>query len=85
MIAKGNRNAAVMESIKKNTAVYFAATGGCGALISKSIKKYTVLAYADLGPEALAAMEVEDFPVTVVADCYGGDQYKEGTKAFAEI
>lgn len=85
MIAKGNRNKAVMESIKKNCAVYFAATGGAAALIAKSIKKYTVLAYADLGPEALAAMEVVDFPVTVVADCYGGDQYKEGTAPYAEI
>jgi len=85
MIAKGNRSQAVMDSIKKNTAVYFASTGGAGALLAQRIKSYTVIAYGDLGPEALAAMDVEDFPATVVADCYGGDQYKEGMKPYAEI
>lgn len=83
MIAKGNRSKAVLESMQKNTAVYFAATGGAGALLAQRIKSYDVIAYADLGPEALAAMHVEDFPVTVVADCYGGDLYKEGIKAYA--
>ena len=63
MIAKGNRSKAVLESMQKNTAVYFAATGGAGALLAQRIKSYDVIAYADLGPEALAAMQVEDFPV----------------------
>jgi len=85
MIAKGNRSKAVLDSIKKNGAIYFAATGGAGALLSKRIKTYTVLAYGDLGPEALAVMDVEDFPATVVADCYGGDLYKEGIKPYAEL
>ncbi len=84
MIAKGNRSQAVMDSIKKNGAIYFAATGGAGALLSQRIKTYTVLAYGDLGPEALAVMDVVDFPVTVVADCHGGDLYKEGIKPYAE-
>lgn len=84
MIAKGNRSKAVLDSMQKNTAVYFAATGGAGALLAQRIKSYDVIAYADLGPEALAAMHVEDFPATVVADCHGGDLYKEGIKAYAK-
>lgn len=82
MIAKGNRNQAVKDSMKKNTAVYFAATGGAGALLSQRVKSYTVLAYADLGPEALAAMDVENFPVIVVGDCEGADFYQEGKKPY---
>ena len=85
MIGKGNRSQAVMDAIKDNGCVYFAATGGAGALLSRCIKKYTVLAYPELGPEAFAAMEVEDFPATVVADCYGGDQYKEGSRPYCTI
>ena len=85
MIGKGNRSQAVMDTIKDNGCVYFAATGGAGALLSRCIKKYTVLAYPELGPEAFAAMEVEDFPATVVADCYGGDQYKEGSRPYCTI
>ncbi|MBQ9105808.1 MAG: Fe-S-containing hydro-lyase [Mailhella sp.] len=83
MIGKGNRSQAVMDSIVKNEAVYFAATGGAAALIARSIRKYTVLAWPELGTEAFAAMEVEDFPVTVVADCHGGDLYTEGKKMYA--
>ena len=83
MIGKGNRNKAVMDAIVKNECVYFAATGGAAALIARSIKKYTVLAWPELGPEAFAAMEVEDFPVIVVADCAGGDLYEEGRKEYA--
>ena len=85
MIGKGNRSKAVMDSIKNNTCVYFAATGGAGALISRCIRKYTVLAWPELGPEAFAAMEVEDFPATVVADCFGGDQYAEGSRPYCSI
>ena len=72
MIGKGNRSKNVMDAIRSNVCVYFAATGGAAALISRCITSYTVLAWPELGPEALAAMEVKDFPVTVVADCYGG-------------
>ena len=85
MIAKGNRNQAVIDSMKKNTAVYFAATGGAGALLAQRIKSYTVLAYAELGPEALAVMEVENFPVIVVGDSEGRDLYKEGKKPYEQI
>ncbi len=85
MIAKGSRSQAVKDSMKANTAVYFAATGGAGALLAKRIKSYDVLAYGELGPEALAAMHVEDFPVVVVGDCYGGDLYEEGVKEYAEV
>ena len=85
MIGKGNRSQAVMDAIRNNCCVYFAATGGAGALLSRCIKKYTVLAFPELGPEAFAAMEVEDFPATVVADCYGGDQYKEGSRPYCTI
>ena len=85
MIGKGNRSRAVMDAIRDNVCVYFAATGGAAALISRSIRAYTVLAWPDLGTEALAAMEVKDFPVTVVADCFGGDQYEEGAKPYRRV
>ena len=85
MIGKGNRSASVMDAIRNNVCVYFAATGGAGALLSRCIKSYTVLAWPELGPEALAAMEVENFPATVVADCYGTDLYEEGKKPYQHI
>ena len=85
MIGKGNRSRAVMDAIRDNVCVYFAATGGAAALISRCIRSYTVLAWPELGPEALAAMEVEDFPVTVVADCFGTDLYEEGRKPYQHI
>jgi fumarate hydratase subunit beta len=78
MIGKGNRSAAVKEAMKKYKAVYFAAIGGAGALIAKSIKKSEVVAYPELGAEAVLKLEVEDFPVTVINDIYGGDLYDEG-------
>ena len=78
MIGKGNRSQAVKEAMKKHRAVYFAAIGGAGALISKSIKKADVIAYDELGAEAVRRLEVEDFPVTVINDIYGGDLYQEG-------
>lgn len=83
MIGKGNRSQEVIESMKKHKAVYFGATGGAGALIAKRIKKARIVAYEDLGPEAIRILEVEDFPVTVVNDCNGNDLYKEGIKKFA--
>ncbi len=78
MIGKGNRSQAVKDAIKKYKAIYFAAIGGAGALISKSIKKAEVIAYEDLGAEAIRRLEVENFPATVINDIYGGDLYEEG-------
>ena len=78
MIGKGMRSQAVKDAIKQYKAVYFAAIGGAGALISKSIKKSEVIAYEELGAEAVRRLEVEDFPVTVINDMYGGDLYQEG-------
>jgi fumarate hydratase subunit beta len=84
MIGKGYRTPAVVEAMKKHGVVYFAATGGAGALIAKTIKKYEVLAYEDLGPEALAAMTVEDFPVIVVIDSEGNNFYEAGQKQYRQ-
>ena len=78
MIGKGVRSPAVKDAMKKYKAVYLAAVGGAGALISKSIKKSEVIAYEELGAEAIGRLEVEDFPVTVINDIYGGDLYQEG-------
>ena len=82
MIGKGTRSQAVKDAMKQYEAVYFGAIGGAGALISKSIKKSEVIAYEELGAEALRRLEVEDFPVTVVNDIYGGDLYQEGKAKF---
>ena len=78
MIGKGARSPAVKDAMREHKAVYFAAIGGAGALLSRSIKKAKVVAYEDLGAEAIRQLEVEDFPVTVVNDIYGGDLYQEG-------
>ncbi len=78
MIGKGMRSQAVKDAMKEYKAVYLAAVGGAGALISKSIKKAEVVAYEELGAEAVLRMEVEDFPATVINDIYGGDLYEEG-------
>lgn len=78
MIGKGNRTQAVKDAMKKYKAVYFAAIGGAGALISKSIKKAEVIAYEDLGAEAIRRLEVENFPATVINDIYGDDLYEQG-------
>jgi len=78
MIGKGNRSQDVREAIVKHRAVYFAATGGAAALIAQRIKKAETVAYPELGAEAVLKLEVEDFPVIVVNDMYGGDAYEEG-------
>ena len=78
MIGKGMRSPAVKEAMKQYRAVYFAAIGGAGALISKAIKTSEVIAYEELGAEAVLRLEVEDFPVIVINDIYGGDLYEEG-------
>ena len=76
MIGKGKRSQAVKEAIVRNGAVYFAAVGGAGALLSKSITKSEVIAYDDLGTEAIRKLEVKDFPVIVVIDSEGTDLYE---------
>ena len=78
MIGKGLRSQAVKDAMVKHKAVYLGAIGGAGAIISRSIKKAEVIAYEELGAEALRRLEVEDFPVTVVNDIYGGDLYEQG-------
>lgn len=82
MIGKGVRSTTVREALKKHKAVYFAATGGAGALIAKNIKAARIIAYEDLGPEAIRELEVEDLPVIVANDAYGGDLYEEGMKKY---
>ncbi|MAF85008.1 MAG: fumarate hydratase [Dehalococcoidales bacterium] len=83
MIGKGMRSPTVKEAMKKHQAVYLAAIGGAGAIISKSIKKSEVVAYEELGTEAVRRLEVEGFPVTVINDIYGGDLYLEGKAQYA--
>jgi fumarate hydratase subunit beta len=83
MIGKGNRAKPVREAMQKHKAVYFGAIGGAGALIAKSIKKADVVAYDDLGAEALRRLEVEDFPAIVINDIYGGDAYEDGVKQYS--
>ena len=85
MIGKGNRSTAVKEAIKKYRAVYFAAIGGAGALVARRIKKAEVVAYDELGAEALRRLEVEDFPVTVINDIYGNDLYEEGKARYRRV
>lgn len=83
MIGKGLRTQEVKDAMIKYKAVYFAAIGGAGALISKSIKKAEVIAYDDLGAEALRRLEVENLPATVINDIHGGDLYEEGKAKYA--
>ena len=83
MIGKGNRSMPVREAMQKHRAIYMSAIGGAGALIAKSIKKADVIAYDDLGAEALRRLEVEEFPAIVVNDIYGGDAYEDGMKKYS--
>jgi fumarate hydratase subunit beta len=85
MIGKGQRTQAVLDAIKKYNVVYFAAIGGAGALISKCIKKADIIAYEELGAEALRKLEVVDFPVIVINDIYGGDLYQQGKAKYRII
>jgi fumarate hydratase subunit beta len=82
MIGKGNRSLPVREAMQQHKAIYLGAIGGAGALIAKSIKAAKVVAYEDLGAEALRRLEVEDFPAIVVNDIYGGDAYEDGLKQY---
>lgn len=77
MIGKGKRSIEVIDSIKKNNAVYFAAIGGAGALLSKCIKESTVIAYDDFGTEAIRKLKVENLPVIVVIDSNGNNMYEQ--------
>ena len=83
MIGKGNRSMPVREAMQVHKAIYMAAIGGAGALIAKSIKQAVVVAYDDLGAEALRRLEVEDFPAIVVNDIYGGDAYEDGLRQYS--
>lgn len=84
MIGKGARSKEVIENLQKYNAVYFGATGGAAALISKTIKKAEVIAFDELGPEAVRRLEVEDMPVIVINDSKGKDLYVEGRNAWAK-
>lgn len=84
MIGKGYRADTVVDSMKKNGAVYLVAIGGAAALIAKTIKAYNIVAYGDLGPEALARMEVVDFPAIVAIDSQGRNFYHEGQKVYQQ-
>jgi len=82
MIGKGKRNNDVINAMKEHGAVYFGAIGGCGALLSQCIKKSEVIAYEDLGAEAIRRLEVENFPVTVIIDSEGNNLYETGPAAY---
>ncbi|NNU77905.1 Fe-S-containing hydro-lyase [Clostridium estertheticum] len=82
MIGKGLRSKTVVDSMKKNGAIYFAAIGGAGALISKSIKECEIIAFEDLGPEAVRKLTVVDFPAVVVIDSEGNNLYETERKKY---
>lgn len=82
MIGKGKRSKEVLDAVVRNESVYFAAVGGAGALLSKCIKSSEVVAYDDLGTEAIRKLEVENFPVIVVADCEGNNLYETAIKEY---
>ena len=78
MIGKGMRSQTVKDALKQYKAVYFGAVAGAGAYLSKRVKSATLVAYEDLGPQAILRLDLVDFPVTVINDSYGGDLYEEG-------
>jgi fumarate hydratase subunit beta len=83
MVGKGYRGPAVKEAMMRNRAVYLAAVGGAAALLAQRIRASRVVAYEELGPEAIRELEVVDFPAIVINDIYGGDLYEEGRRQFA--
>ncbi len=85
MIGKGSRSKEVIEAMMKHKCVYMTAVGGAGALISRCIKSSEIIAYDDLGPEAIRKMEVENLPVIVVNDTSGNDLYQEGIKKYRKV
>jgi fumarate hydratase subunit beta len=82
-IGKGSRSQAVQDALRQHKAVYFGAIGGAGAVLSQFVKTVAIVAYDDLGTEAIRRLEVEGFPAIVVNDCHGGDLYQDGMKAYA--
>lgn len=82
-IGKGYRGPAVKEALRRHRAVYFGAIGGAGAVLSRHVKALEVIAYEDLGTEAIRRLVVEDFPAIVINDCHGGDLYEEGRTVYA--
>ena len=84
MIGKGARNQEVVDAIKRNGAVYFGAIGGAAALIGKSIVKSEIIAYEDLGAEAIRRMEVKDMPLVVIIDSKGNNLYEIGQKQYLD-
>ncbi len=84
MIGKGTRNDAVVDAIVKHTGVYFAAIGGAAALMARCVTKAEVVAFDDLGPEAIRKLEVKELPVVVAVDCYGNDVYKQAIEKYRE-
>ena len=84
MIGKGRRSPEVREALQRHKAVYLGAVGGAGALLSQRIVSAEVVAYEDLGPEAVRRLVVKDFPAVVVNDAHGGDLYEEGRARYAE-
>ena len=82
-IGKGYRGQAVKDALRQHKGVYFGAIGGAGAVLSQFVKKLSIVAYEDLGTEAIRRLEVEAFPAIVVNDCHGGDLYQDGMKAYA--
>ena len=85
MIGKGRRGREVVDAMVKHGAVYFGAIGGCGALLGKCVKSSEIVAYEDLGAEAIRRWEVEDLPVTVIIDAQGNDLYKTGREAYLKM
>ena len=84
MIGKGKRGPEVIAAMKEHGAVYFGAIGGCGALLGQCVRKAEIVAYEDLGAEAIRRLEVENFPVIVVIDSQGNNLYETGRKAYLE-
>ena len=82
-MGKGYRGQTVKDALRQYRAVYFGAIGGAGAVLSRFVKKVEIVAYEDLGTEAIRRLEVEGFPAIVVNDCHGGDLYQDGMKAYA--
>ena len=85
MIGKGQRSPEVIEALKQYRAVYFAAIGGAGALLAQCVRKTEIIAYEDLGPEAIRKFTVEMFPVVVINDIHGGDLYQQAVQSYARV
>lgn len=85
MIGKGNIGKDVVDALKKHKGIYFVTPGGIAALIAKSVRFMEIVAYEDLGTEAIRKLQVEDFPCIVANDCHGGDLFEQGTSKYARV